>query len=61
MTVLEGNGSGGKNPSFLTECWDPLDLLYGKKLLGVLYMHPGGMHTAMDLFFFLKKCKFETP
>ena len=52
MTVLEGNGSGGKNPLFLTECWDPLDLLYGKKLLDLLYMHPGVVHTAMDLFFF---------
>ena len=41
-----------KSPQFLTKWWDLLDLSKKEKLLDMVYMHPGGVHTAMDLFLF---------
>ena len=49
-----------KNHYFLTKWWDLLDLSK-KILLDLLYMHPGGVRTATDLFLLLKKCNYETP
>ena len=40
-----------KKRSFLTKWWDPLDLSLKKNLLDMVYMHPGGVRTAMALFF----------
>ena len=48
-------------PPFLTKWWDLLDLTKKKILLDLVYMHPGGVRIATDLFFFLKKCNYETP
>ena len=30
-------------------------------LLDLVYIYPGGVHTGLHLFFFLKKCNSETP
>ena len=43
-----------RNWPFLTKWWDLLDLSQVKKLLDLVYTHPGGVHTAMALFFFCK-------
>ena len=49
-----------KNHYFFTKCLDLLDSSKKKILLDLVYMHPGGVHIATDLFF-LKKCNYETP
>ena len=36
----------------MAKWWDRLDLSKKEKLLDMVYMHPEGVHTAMDLFLF---------
>ena len=50
-----------KNPSFLTKWWDLLDLSKKKILLDLVYMHPGGVRIATDLFLFWKNAIVKQP
>ena len=50
-----------KNHYFLTKWWDPLDLSKQKILLDLVYMHPGGVRTASDLFFIWKSAIMKHP
>ena len=50
-----------KNPPFLTKWWDLLDLSKKKILLDLVYMHPGGVRSAMHLFNFEKIANLKHP
>ena len=50
-----------KNPSFFTKWWDLLDLSKKKILLDLVYMHPGGVRIATDLFLFWKNAIMKHP
>ena len=45
----------------MTKWWDPLDLSKQKILLDLVYMHPGGVRTASDLFFIWKSAIMKHP
>ena len=48
-----------KSPQFLTQWWDLLEFSKKEKLFDMVYMHPGGVHTAMDLFLFWKSANMK--
>ena len=43
-----------KTTIFFTKWWDLLDLILKKILLGLVYIHPGGVRTGISLFYFDK-------